>query len=232
MRATNRRILGLLFGLSVRPLFLIVLLAACSDATGPITTDRISSYRVEPIADNGNYDFEEYLQFAEEEVARINPTARLYSTSRATPCSSVDRTMEQNVVDIGFLGTALYYLWPHPIWYQVWIETQPEPATIINGYVDTSRVKKSSTIIDKSKLNVDYATALRIARERGGTDFEQQRTTCQLVVELSQNQWLFSYMSDDTPDEQLKVCVDATSGDPCPDPPAWWLGNSSSGARD
>ena len=224
MRATRQRIHDLLFGAYVRPLFLIVLLAACSDATGPITTDRISSYRVEPISDQGNYDFEQYLQFAEEQMARINPTARLYSTSRVTPCNSADSTMDQNVVDIGILGMTHYYFWPHPIWYQVWIETQPEPATVINGYVDTRRIKEGPIVIDKSKLSVSYATALQLARERGGNDFEKEHTSCQLVVELFQNQWLFRYSSDDLKDELLKVCVDGTSGDPCTNPPDWWLG--------
>jgi len=87
--------------------------------------------------------------------------------------------------------------------------------------VDTKRTSDGPTNV-MNKMLIDYEAAIRLARERGGSEFEKEQSACWLVVELFQTQWLFSYGINR--DELLKVCVDATSGDPCPDPPAWWLG--------
>ena len=206
----------------------IALLTACTSGIGSIETENRSWRRAAPIIDTGVYKFERYLQFAEELAREANPTVQLYSVRRVTPCHSVGSTENQSIA-YSFVGTGLYYALPSIIWYAVWIDTDPSPTTVMITTVDTKRTSDGPTI-DMNKVLIDYEAAIRLARERGGSEFEKEQSACWLVVELFQNQWLFSYGINR--DELLKVCVDATSGDPCPDPPAWWLGNSSSGARD
>lgn len=198
----------------------LVLLTACTSAIGSIETVNRSWRRAIPIIDTGVYKFERYLQFAEEQAREENPTVQLYSVRRVTPCHSVGSTENQSIA-YSFVGTGFYYALPRIIWYAVWIDTEPSPSTVMITTVDTKRTWDGPTI-DMNKLAIDYETAIHLARERGGSAFEKEHSACWLVVELFQTQWLFSYGINR--DELLKVCVDAASGDPCLDPPAWWLG--------
>lgn len=207
----------------VQLLFALVLLAACTNGIGSIETEDRSWRNVTPIVDTGVYEFERYMQFAEEQVREDNPTIQLHSVRRVTPCHSVGGTENQSIA-YSFIGTGLYYILPRLIWYAVWIDTEPSPSTVMITTVDTNRTW-DGPIVDMNKLNIDYATAIHLARERGGSEFEKEHPTCWLVAELFQNQWLFSYGINR--DELLTVCVEATSGDPCTNPPEWWLGERS-----
>ncbi len=197
-----------------------VVLTACTNGIGAIETENRSWRHITPIVDTGVYEFERYLKFAEEQVREANPTIRLHHIRRVAPCRSVDGTEHQSIA-YSFIGIGLYYVLPRIIWYAVWIDTEPSPLATMITTVDPKQTWDGPTT-DTNKLTIDYKTAIHLVRERGGSEVEKEHTACWLVVELFQNQWLFTYGIDR--DELLQVCIDGIDGDPCANPPEWWVG--------
>jgi hypothetical protein len=204
----------------------VIVMAACSNTLGVMETEQSFSYRLEPPQQDTYFDFDRYVQFARDKVRARNPAAYLRHASRQTSCNSIESTENLDMA-FRFEAIGLYFLSPRGVMYQVWLQPDAEGGDQAIVIVDISgplaKLEDKTDVAEN--LGVDFNTALRLARERGGAAFEQSHDPCEFGVILTKGQWLFTYRGDPTSWEKdiLLLCVDSATGEACAEPPDWWL---------
>ena len=226
MRVNNLRLPRRLTAIGSGLLVVVIVMAACSNQLGRIETEQHLGYYVQPPADTFTFDFDRYVQFARDEVRARNPAAHLGHASRVASCNSIEST-ENLKMAFRFAGIGLYFLAPHGVMYQVWLQPSAEGGTkaTVNVEIGLPATELEDKTDIAENLGVDFNAALRLARESGGAAFEQSHDPCEFVVILTKGQWLFTYRGDPTSWEKdiLQICVDSETGEACAEPPGWWL---------
>lgn len=195
-------------------LAIITFLGGCSRfSPALLPADEPYQYEVTLPPRDGSFDFNKYTAFALSIAERWDSQARLESISRLVPCDEVDSDRNPGML-LRFYRPRRYWFGQRIEWLDVQMSDEAAAQVSILTSLNTTWNKPS---VDVSALTVDYPTALKAARDQGGTVYAEDHDACYLRVVLVDNQWNFEYMEDrwGVSDDYLQFCIDGTTGKTC-----------------
>lgn len=160
------------------------------------------------------FDFDQYVRFAQGAADKWEPHAKLNSISRQTSCNNAELTTGQQIL-FRYWRPQLYWFGRRIEWFEVVIfPDEPLASLQIWTSLNTSWDEPP---VDLAALTIDYATAMKLAQERGGAAYTASHPTCFLGMALADNKWYFLFKEDlwMISDDVLHLCIDGKTGEPC-----------------
>lgn len=196
--------------------FIVLLLAGCVRFNPSPFVDQPYSYQAPLPEKTGTFNFDQYMTFARDTVSAWDPQAKLESVAHLANCAAVESDKDRSML-ISFYRPRLYWFGQRIEWLKIYeLDGDNSFADVAVYSVPLNEIWHESSI-DFAALTIDYATALEMARDKGGALYEASHSACYLRVVLVENQWNFEYMEDEAgvSDDKLRLCIDGITGESC-----------------
>jgi len=204
-------------GLFLQKLGWLILIAACLSGCGRLVP---SLFVPEPYSKDVPYpnattfNFDQYVSFAQDAANKWEPQAKLNSISRQTSCNNAELTTGQKIL-FRYWRPQLYWSGTRIEWFEVVIFPE-EPLASLQIWTSLNTTWDQPPV-DLATLTIDYATAMKLAQERGGAAYTASHPNCFLGMALVENKWYFLFKEDPwmISDDVLHLCIDGSTGEPC-----------------
>lgn len=167
-----------------------------------------------PYPRDPDFDFQQYVEFADRLAKQWDSQGMLYSISRSTPCSTISLTAKQHML-FRYWRPVQFWFGRRIEWHEVVI-LPDEPMAWIRIWTSPSTSWDKPTI-DPGALAVAYPAALRLALEQGGSEYIARHLGCYLDMNLQANKWTFNFVLPEsaTDADALRICIDGVTGQRC-----------------
>lgn len=202
---------------SLQKLEWLILIAACLGGCGRLDPNlwlREPDSKDVPYPNATTFNFDQYVSFAQDAADKWEPQAKLNSINRQTSCNNAELTTGQQIL-FRYWRPQLYWFGPQVEWFEVVIFPE-KPLASLEIWTSLNTTWDQPPV-DLAALTIDYATAMRLAQERGGAAYTASHPTCFLSMALEENKWYFLFKEDPwmISNDVLHLCIDGRTGEPC-----------------